>query len=61
MQSLCIKRSLSIINMLFFALALLLLLRFLWVAFVLCHPIYLNHNDYNDSINNNNNHNDKSN
>ena len=47
--------------MLFFALALLLLLKFLWVAFFLCHPIYFNHNDYNDSINNNNNHNDKSN
>ena len=61
MQSLCIKRSLSTINMLFFALALLLLLKFLWVAFFLCHPIYFNHNDYNDSINNNNNHNDKSN
>ena len=41
MQSLCIKRIFSSINILLFAAALLLLLKFLCVTFFLCHPVIL--------------------
>ena len=41
MQSLCIKRGFSTINILLFAVALLLLLKFLCVTFFLCHPVIL--------------------